>query len=635
MSYTAADLTALGAKWMDRIRAREKEKDMKEWMDDAERAEEIYLCNKDKRDKNEFNILHSNVETIVPSIYNSTPRPDIRPRHGNADPVAKEVSDALERAISAQIDDNRLDTEIEGSAQDVFVAGLGVVRVKFDADDVPAQTAVDPLSGEEIEVAPASLENERVLFEAVSWRDYRYGPCRRFDQRPWEAFRHCISQEDLAEITDGEIADVYAREGGESPVENEELDVDVWEIWTKDKRQVLFVAADRNRVLAIRDDPLGVKGFYSVASPVVPIHAVGKTVPVCPYVVYQKLAEELDVATKRIRGLMKGIKSRALAAGIDAGDLERLAEADDNEIIVAANLENLAATGGIDKAVLWWPIEQSITVLRELYVQREQTKQAIYEITGISDIVRGASKSGETATAQQIKTQWGSLRVKKMQRLIERQVRDLFVLAAEIITRHFSIKTLQEAAGMELSPQAQQALGNLGRYRIDVESDSTVRADLTRNRQDMSEFLQGTAQFFQVVAPIVAQAPKAAGPITDMYAAFARQFNLGKQAEDALEQFVEMAKQASSQPPERQPDPRAEMAKMEMQMKEREFAAKQEEAERKSQYEKVKASLDIMGKKLDFAIKREEFGMDMKRMERQAEIDVMQADIRSNEKGQN
>ena len=58
--------------------------------------------------------------------------------------------------------------------------------------------------------------------------------------------------------------------------------------------------------------------------------------------------------------------------------------------------------------------ETAAAVLNFLYQQREQSKQAIYEITGISDIVRGASHSSETATAQQIKTEWGSLRIKKI-----------------------------------------------------------------------------------------------------------------------------------------------------------------------------------------------------------------------------
>ena len=78
--YTKADLEKLGAKWLERIRLSEKRED--DWAKNAEAAEHAFLagCDDGQGETPEFNILHSNVETIVPSIYNSTGRPDIRPR---------------------------------------------------------------------------------------------------------------------------------------------------------------------------------------------------------------------------------------------------------------------------------------------------------------------------------------------------------------------------------------------------------------------------------------------------------------------------------------------------------------------------------------------------------------------------
>lgn len=150
--YTRADLEKLGQKWLERIRLSEKRED--KWMKDAEKAESIYLagqCDDDTAVEPEFNILHSNVETIVPSIYNSSGKPDIRPRHNNADPIAKVVADVLERSINAMVDDSRMDAEVEASAQDVFVTGRGVVRIKFDAD---VTEQIDPMTGK-----PFSIRN--------------------------------------------------------------------------------------------------------------------------------------------------------------------------------------------------------------------------------------------------------------------------------------------------------------------------------------------------------------------------------------------------------------------------------------------------------------------------------------------
>ena len=428
------------------------------------------------------------METIVPSIYNSTPAPDIRPRHNGKDDIAKSVADVLERAIASMIDDNRLDAEIEAEAQDGFMAGRGVVRLRFDSDEVPIEEVVgiDPTTGEPVVIQEASVQhtNQRILYENVSWRDYREGPAKRWSDVPWVAFRHSLSEGERRRLEDDDIAGQYA---GDDEADNEELDVDVWEIWCKTSKQVYFVTESTSRVLSIGDDPLGLTGFFPNPQPVQPITGTGKRTPVCPYKIYKAQAEELNRLTRRITAITEGLKAKGAVAS-DAGDIENWATADDNTITTIANIENIAAAGGLERAIAWWPIDKCVAVLRELQAQRDQVKMVIYEITGISDIIRGQGAASETATAQQIKTQWGSLRIKKMQNLIQRQVRDLFVMTAEIIGNLFPLEAVQQASGMQVSPEMMALLSSPGmHYRIDVESDSTIRADLTKNRGEMWE----------------------------------------------------------------------------------------------------------------------------------------------------
>jgi hypothetical protein len=126
------------------------------------------------------------------------------------------------------------------------------------------------------------------------------------------------------------------------------------------------------------------------------------------------------------------------------------------------------------------------------------------------------------------------------------------------------------------------------------------------------------------MAPIVQQAPSTAAAVIEIYSSFTRQFNLGKGAEDALDQMAQLAQQAASQP---QPNPAAEQMKAEMAMKEREFEMKQAGAQQKLETDRMKAEMDIFGKKLDMALKQREFGMDMQRMEREAEVDMAKAGV--------
>ncbi len=82
------------AKWIDRIEAAAKAE--KTWLDEAAEAVCAYTGEGDKSDtgssavKYDFNILFSNVETIVPAIINSPPAPDIRRRFDTRDEAARQ-----------------------------------------------------------------------------------------------------------------------------------------------------------------------------------------------------------------------------------------------------------------------------------------------------------------------------------------------------------------------------------------------------------------------------------------------------------------------------------------------------------------------------------------------------------------
>jgi len=634
--YNGEALAKEGTKWLEKIRAAEKREE--DWRKDAQSAEKAFT-NDAKGEEGklyDFNILHSNVETIVPAIYNSTPIPDIRPRWVEAigeepqppqmpqqqpgqpvdqraamqaqqamaqfqqamqahqakvqrDKDAKAYGDLIERTITTQIDDNRLDTEVEQEAQDAFLSGRGILRVKFDAT-----------FGED-----GTPTNETLPIEAVSWRDFRMGPAKRWKGVPWVAFRHTASRETLeAKVIDRNLYDAQA--GADVPTtgpENDEDDIPYWEIWCKESKKVKFVREHDGRILKESDDPLGLKDFFPMPAPVQPITLTGKMTPVCPFTIYKKLADELDTITKRINKIMQGLKVRGIIAG-EASKLVALAEADDNEIRVETDLEGLAQNGGLEKAVMWWPIEQAIKVLKELFAQREIVKSSIYEITGISDIVRGASNANETLGAQEIKTRWGALRIQKMQRLIERQVRDVFVIMAELVSTKFSEPTLYKMTGIEITDGMREMMQSpvLASYRVDVESDSTVRADLTRQKEDMTEFLAGTGNFFGTMGPLLQQAPEMAEPVAEIYASMARVFKLGREAEDALDRMKNLAKQAAKNPP---PNPEAEKAKAEMEIKKADSAMKGEAIKADMAVKQQTAQLDSQARMEELQIKRE------------------------------
>src|SRR6202165_1239600 len=119
-------------------------------------------------------------------------------------------------------------------------------------------------------------------------------------------------------------------------------------------------------------------------------------------------------------------------------------KAPDIELVPAANVTALLERGGLEKAIWMMPIETAAAVLKQLYDQRDATKQIIYEVTGISDIMRSASDPQETYGAQRIKTQWGTQRLQRMQKETQRYIRDLIRLKAEVIAEKFQMQTLEK-----------------------------------------------------------------------------------------------------------------------------------------------------------------------------------------------
>lgn len=678
------DLRKQGMAWIEKIKASYQHE--KPWYEDAERAVAAYtgegqvtdgLASETWSTRYDFNILYSNVETIVPAIINSPPAPDIRRRFADADPAAKDVAELLERAMRVQIDDSALQLEMEKAAHDAFLAGRGILRVRFKSDvsesepygedwhelaEEASETEAEDdgyESDDEYSETQETITGERICFEAVSWRDYRHGPAKRWEDRPWEAFRHAIPMEDMETFGDASLIAAQTLPEDKLEVGETENDVILWEVWCKKDRTVKFIEENTGKIVKKVDDPLGLTMFFPTATPIQPIEVNGRLMPVNPFSIYRKLAEELDITTKRINVITSQMRVKGWYPG-DATDLANMLEGGDNDFVPVSNAEMWAQNGGLSGAVAFWPIENFIQALRELYANRDQTKQAIYEITGLSDIVRGASKATETATAQNIKSQWGSLRIQKMQRMLAHAAREIFVMMAEIIPSKFSAETLQAMTGIRLIPteqemmplpppqptgnpeQDQQALAQyqkaeqdrmanlqkmatinqlLGEklqtyYRIDVESDSTVRADLTRQKQEVAEFLQGAGAYISAVGPMVQQGAIPTDMALEIFASNARMFNLGKSTEDAIEKGIEQAKQQAQQPKPPSPE------ELKAQAETRKLELEQQKAQAQAQIAMAKAQSDQATAQIQ---------VQALQAKTQADIAKMQADIRAKE----
>lgn len=613
------------------------EKDEKDWRKRAQDAIDRFRDEKDRKG-HRYNILYSSVQTAEPAMYNSTPVPDIRRRFGDEDPVGKAGAEVLERALSHSVEEYDFDSTMEAVVHDSLLPGRGVAVVVYD-----------PVVGD------GGVDYESVRCEHVQWDDFRHGPGKKWSDVPWIAVRYRITREEAtalnAKIGPTVTLD-YCEQQEENP--NQVHDVfkrlTVWKIWDKAKQEILFLAPSyKDGLFAKEKDLLGLKGFFPTPKPLCDILETNSLVPLVPYDMYRDQAEELDRVTRRITVLVNALRWRGIRPA-QIEELDRLKDAEDGELVPSQSLDALAMSGGDpDKAIWLMPIDKLIQVVRELVIQREAIKNVVFEISGLADIMRGETDPNETLGAQQIKAQWGSMRMQRRQREVQRYARDLLRLKAEIIGEHFSTETLAMITGVRLptleqkmqarmAAQQAQMTGQpvppnpaltqptweevkqvissdaMRSYRIDIETDSTIQADQTRAQQSMATFVEGLAAFGQAVGPAVQSGVMPMDVVTDLLASFARNFRLGKQAEDALDRLSKM-------PPPQKADPEAERMKAELQMKQQEaqLDAQREEqkAQRDAQIEAQKAQAEIVRKQQEAQVDEQ-----LARMKAAADIQI-------------
>jgi hypothetical protein len=573
-------------RWVSELEiARGAEKD---WRKCGEEVWNLYKSK--KQESKSFNILWSNTETLRPALYNSLPQPDVRRRFRDADPVGRYGSIILQRALKYSIDDYDFDKTIQDAVLDLLIPGRGVARVKYEPKFRPIPgVEPDPLGDEPV---PEEIDYEQAVCCHVPWDKFLRGPGEKWDEVTWVAFEHRMSKETLVEKFGEELAnEIPLSESDPSTEKSKDKTLRslvktacVWEIWDKDSRRVLFICEQYpHKPLSETPDPLKLDGFFPTPRPIYAIEDSTSLIPQAHYEKYKIQAEELNKVTRRIDKVVDAMKQRGAYAA-NLSEVASIIEAGDNQMIPIVNASEVAAMGGLDKAIWIMPIDKLGGVLKELYLAREKTLQTIYEITGLGDIMRGVSNPHETLGAQQLKSQWGTLR-------LQRFIRDLMRLKAEVIAEHFQEKTLQAMTGMALPSaeekqqlqlkiqQAQQTqqevpedmkiaaqhvLGmptwqevmelfrsdEMRRFRIGIETDSTIQETLTRDAQGMQEAVTGIINVFTGLAPAIESGALSVEVAKSICLAMARHAKMGEFVEDAIEK-IQQPKPAPPPPPDK------------------------------------------------------------------------------------
>ena len=537
---------------------------------------------------NSYNILWPNTETLRQAVYNSLPQPDVRRRYQDEDPLGKAVAQTLTRALEFAQDTYDFDGAMKGDVMAMLLPGRAVSRVRYVPDIASTGEGVESEDDEAQESESyEEIEWESVICERVQWDDFRIlCPAKTWDDVTAIAFKHTMSREDCIEKFGEDVGervpleDPEDRDACHEDIKETFKRADVWEIWDKEEKQVIFLQREMDEPCKVTDDPLGLSGFFPIPRPLYAIESATTLVPACLYTQYEQQARELNRISVRINRLIEGLKNRGI---YDATltEIAELTKAGDNELIPAQNVTALLDRGGLDKAIWMMPISEAAAILTALYQQREQTKTVIYDLCGIADIMRSASDPRETFGAQKIKTQWGTQRLQRMQLEVQRYIRDIIRLKAEIIAEKFQVETLsamtllpfphqadvdqqyqqamyqwqsaaQQAAMSGQQPPPQPPVPNVitweavkeamssdatRTYRVDIETDSTLSASQDADMENIEKLLRGLSSIAQGFGVAVERGAMPIEAVREIMLAVVRRAKMGTAVEDAIEKM--------------------------------------------------------------------------------------------------
>jgi hypothetical protein len=572
------------------------------------------------RTDREFQMFFANLEVVKPSIYSRAPQPVVVPRFKDRKPVPRKASEMLERALVTSFDVEHVHETMKRVRDDLALFGRGVIWARYETYE----------KGEELK--------ESVRYEWVHRKDFLHEPARIWSEVGWVCRGTWLTKEQ-GQKRFGEAwgDDITYEEAKDTATEyNVEKKARVWEMWNKTKDLVIWLHPNSKTVLDINAPHLDLDGFFPCPRPALATVEDDSLVPVPDGCFYKDQLEEINELTARISSLSEALRLVVIypagAEGVGEAVEAAIAQTDNRRTWVpVAGLGNLAMqTGGKLQDAIWeMPVDKVAATITQLIALRRELISDVYQISGVSDIMRGETDASETLGAQQLKSQYGSIRIKDRQNEMVRLCDAILNLAGEIMSENFAPQTMislsqtdlpkqadvikqheaammqeimaavqqveqgmaqgQPAPNPQQIEQAKQAIvlkhqkeiaevvtvekvfellkaERIRPYILQIATDSTIQPDENAEKTARSEFAMAFAQMSGALAPLMQAAPKEAAPLSGAMLKFVlAPFRAGREMEQVIEEFVDQMTEKASQPPP--PNPEAEALQIEAETK--------------------------------------------------------------------
>jgi hypothetical protein len=671
----------------------------KRFREEGKSAEAAYFGNPDhsyteasyQKEEHKVNTIHANIEVLKPLVFSEKPDPIVRRRFGGDgenDPTDRVAALVAQRLCEFFIDTAGFESAVESARDDWLIPGRGQVRVLYGAkfEDQPVinpatqQPYIDSETGKPFTQRVKSKEEIRIRH--WPWPRVLFSASNTWDDVRWIAFETPMTKKQVKDRFDevsrdrsdteveGQLvseAMTYPMNGfrgaeersheddmrGYDPDTDEETSKTtstsandqciVYEIWDKQDLKVIWWSPHyRADILDTISDPLKIEGFFNCPKPLLSVTKNGSLTPRSDIAFYRARADEIDKATQKLSTILETISVSGVYPGKENSEVMSLLNGKKNKLVAIEDWMAFIERGGMDGMIQWLPIDIMVKVAQALISMRDQSKMALYEISGISDIVRGQSDPNETLGAQQIKGNYANLRLRDKQRKVAKFALEIIKIALEICVEHFDVETIkkivnldlpatdaqlqqlnervamleqQHAAAVQMAQEAGQQppekpkvpfyeqtswervqatlKDDMARkFTLSIETDGTILSDQDEDKKQRVEFLQAFTQMAESLLPLAMNGTVEMKLIKELLLFAVRGFPKSRTLEGMLSALPD---DFNTEPQE---DPAVTVANIRAQvdkmLKEMEIAAEQAEQQKDHQHELRVKGLEIL-----------------------------------------
>lgn len=631
--------------WAQEITSAEKELNDK-WRDSGDKIVKRFLDDREDDDTisgaRKYNIFWANTQILKSALYATPPKPAVKRQHDDAkDDIARTASLILQRILGFGLEAQNSDmhSAFQQATEDRLVPGMGQVWLRYDVETEPV--SMPEVKTEDGTVLSPAFQGERIVKQTVftdyiHWRDFIWSPARTWEEVTWVARRSWMTKKTFAKrFGKDKVEDLLEsiKEGGNDhgyPKGFQKGKIEVFEVWCEPTNTVYFIHCGTKTELDQKEDPLKLENFWPCPKPIFATHTTNSLIPRPDYSMCQDQYDELDVLNDRINTLTRALR---VVGAYDAENtaLAKLLTGPELSMIPVEKWAVLAEAGGIKGVVDWFPVEQIAGVLKMLVEQRQLMVQQIYELTGISDIMRGGSNPRETLGAQKLKAQYSSVRLRLVQQDIAQFVCEALRIKSEIIAKHFDpaqIKLQSQIQWTESAMMADPAIALLkdyqsSQYRVEISEESLSMADYTAEREMRVAYLTSVGQFLSQAGQMVAGMPSALPYLVKMIQWVTASFRGADDIETVLD---EAAKEAQKSPPKPEgedvkPDHSLEIAQVNAQ---RDVAVQKMKSESEERMKQFELQMNLRIKEMEIRLSQQQAALAAQPEEKEPEMDFSQ-----------